>query len=53
MVTHYKLWDGRKATVEQTVTGIYAKIGDGERKAITSTDYMKIVMAGTPCGSIE
>jgi hypothetical protein len=53
MITHYKLWDGRKATVEQTVTGIYAQIGNGKRKAITSTDYMKIVMAGTPCDRIE
>jgi hypothetical protein len=50
MTTRLKLWDGRKVTVEQTMTGIMAHYdGEPEPKAISSTEYMRLVMAGTPC----
>lgn len=49
MKTRLKLFDGRKVTVEQTMTGLFAQVDGGERKAITSEKYMQLIMAGTPC----
>lgn len=50
MVTRYKLYDGRRVAVEQTTTAILARFeGETEPRHITSTDYMRIVMAGVPC----
>lgn len=45
MKTRLKLFDGRRVTVEQTMTGITAQVDSGERKAITSEQYMKLVAA--------
>lgn len=45
MKTTLKLFDGRKVTVEQTMTGIYAQVDGGEPKRITSEDHMRLVMA--------
>jgi len=53
MVTRLKLHDGRKVAVEQTMTGITARVDGGEPKPITSQVYMSLVMAGTPIGDIE
>ena len=54
MTTTYKLYDGRRVAVEQTTTAIIAHF-DGERQPrhITSTDYMRIVLAGVPCQSLD
>ena len=47
MVTRFKLWDGRKVTVEQTMTGYEAQYdGESEKKRITSQDYMRLVLTG-------
>ena len=47
MVTRFKLWDGRKVTVEQTMTGYEAQYdGESEKKRITSKDYMRLVLTG-------
>lgn len=46
MVTRFKLWDGRKVTVEQTMTGYEAQYDGEEKKRITSNDYMRIVITG-------
>ena len=49
MTTRLKLWDGRKVTVEQTMTAIRAQFdGEPEPKAITSEQYMRLVLCGTP-----
>jgi hypothetical protein len=40
-----KLFDGRRVTVEQTMTGITAQVEGGERKSISSEQYMKLVTA--------
>jgi len=49
MKTVLKLYDGRKVTVEQTITAITAHYeGEPEPRAITSEQYMRLVMAGTP-----
>lgn len=54
MKSYLKLWDGRRVAIEQTTTAITATFeGDKEPRAITSTDYMRLVMMGTPCGTIE
>lgn len=54
MKSYLKLWDGRKVTIEQTTTAITATFeGEKQSKTITSTDYMRLVMMGTPCGTIE
>jgi hypothetical protein len=45
MKTTLKLFDGRKVTIEQTMTGIYASVEGGERKPITSEKYMQLVLA--------
>ena len=45
MKTTLKLFDGRKVTVEQTMTGIYAQVDGGEPMPITSEKYMKLVAA--------
>ncbi len=37
--------DGRKVTVEHTMTGIYGSVDGGECKPITSETYMKLVAA--------
>ena len=49
MTTTLRLYDGRKVTVEQTMTGIYASVDGGEPKRITSEEHMRLVMASTPC----
>lgn len=50
MITRFKLYDGRKVTVEQTVTGIVAQTeGESEKKRITSTDYMRLVLTAQIC----
>ena len=53
MTTRLKLHDGRKVTVEQSMTGITAQVDGGEKKPITSQVYMSLVLAGTPIGDIE
>ena len=45
MKTTLKLFDGRKVTVEQTMTGITAQVDGEEPKPITSDQYMKLVAA--------
>lgn len=45
MKTTLKLFDGRKVTIEQTMTGITAQVDGGEPKPITSEQYMKLVSA--------
>jgi hypothetical protein len=52
MTTTLKLFDGRTVTVEQTITGITAQVDGGEKKAISSEQYMGLIMAGTPVGSV-
>ena len=50
MTTRFKLWDGRKVTVEQTMTGYIAQTeGENEKKRITSTDYMRLVLNAQIC----
>ena len=47
MTTRFKLWDGRKVTVEQTMTGYEAQYdGECEKRRITSSDYMRLVLTG-------
>ena len=53
MKTKLKLFDGRKVTIEQTMTTITAQVDGGERKPITSEKYMQLIMAGTPCDGCE
>lgn len=53
MTTYLKLFDGRKVAIEQTTTAIFAKFEGEQPKPITSQQYMKYVILGTPCGSIE
>ena len=49
MKTRLKLWDGRKVTVEQTMTAIRAQFdGEAEAKAISSEQYMQLVLNGVP-----
>lgn len=45
MKTTLKLFDGRRVTVEQTMTGITAQVDGEEPKRITSEKYMKLVAA--------
>ena len=45
MKTTLRLYDGRRVTVEQTMTGITAQVEGGERKPISSEQYMKLVAA--------
>ena len=47
MKTRLKLFDGRKVTIEQTMTGIYASVEGGEQEpvCISSEQYMKLVAA--------
>ena len=50
MTTRFKLGDGRKVTVEQTVTGITAQTeGESEKRRITSQDYMRLVLTANIC----
>ena len=53
MKTRLKLYDGRRVTVEQTMCAIKAQFEGEEPKAITSSQYMGLIMAGTPVGSVE
>ena len=49
MTTKLRLYDGRKVTVEQTMTGIRAHYdGEPAPKAISSTEYMCLVLRGVP-----
>ena len=50
-----RLYDGRRVTVEQTMTGIYASVEGGEQEpvCISSEKYMQLIMAGTPCEGCE
>ncbi len=45
MTTTLRLYDGRKVTVEQTMTGIYASVEGGEQEPvrITTEKYMQLV----------
>lgn len=47
MTTTLRLYDGRKVTVEQTMTGIYASVEGGEQEPvrITTEKYMQLVAA--------
>ena len=45
MTTTLKLFDGRKVTIEQTMTGITANVEGEAPKRITSEDHMQLVMA--------
>lgn len=54
MKTVFRLMDGRKVTVEQTTTAILAQPeGAAKPKAITSEDYMRLVMTANIIGEIE
>lgn len=53
MKTTLRLYDGRKVTVEQTMTAIIAQVDGGERKTITTEKYMQLIMASTPCEGCE
>ncbi len=47
-----KLLDGRRVTIEQTITAITAHYdGEPEPRAISSEQYMRLVMAGVPVGT--
>ena len=49
MITRLKLWDGRRVTVEQTITAIRAQFdGETEARTISSTEYMGLVLRGVP-----
>lgn len=53
MKTRLKLFDGRKVVIEQTITSIRAHFeGESEPRNITSSEYMRLVWQGTPCGAI-
>ena len=45
MKTTLRLYDGRRVTVEQTMTGITAQVDGEEPKRITSDQYMQLVAA--------
>lgn len=50
MITRFKLWDGRKVTVESTMTGYTARTeGESEKRRITSQDYMRLVLTANIC----
>lgn len=50
MITKFRLWDGRKVTVEQTMTGYIAQTeGESEKRRITSSDYMRLVLNANIC----
>lgn len=54
MITTYKLYDGRRVRVEQTMTTITAHFeGETAPRTITSAQYMKIVLNGTPIDKIK
>ena len=54
MKTLFQLYDGRKVAVEHTATAILAQPeGADKPKAITSEDYMKIVLYGNIIGEVE
>lgn len=47
MTVRFKTWDGKKVTVETTMTGYTAQVeGETEKKRITSQDYMRLVLTG-------
>ena len=49
MTTRLKLFDGRKVTVEQTMTRITVQEDGGEPRDINSREYMGLIMSSTPC----
>lgn len=50
MITTFRLYDGRKVTVESTMTGYTARTdGESEKKRITSQDYMRLVLTANIC----
>jgi len=55
MKTTLRLYDGRRVTVEQTMTGIYASVEGGKQEpvCISSEKYMQLIMASTPCEGCE
>lgn len=55
MKTTLRLYDGRRVTVEQTMTGIYASVDGGEQEpvCISSEKYMQLILASTPCEGCE
>lgn len=53
MKTRLKLFNGRKVTIEQTITAIKAKFEDEpEPRNITSSEYMRLVWQGVPIGGV-
>ena len=54
MITRLKLHDGRKATVEQTMTSIRLRYDDEpEAHVISTEEYMNLVWKSTPIGEIN
>ena len=50
MTTRFRLMDGRKVTVEQTMTGFVALTeGECEKKRISSQEYMRLVLTANIC----
>lgn len=45
MKTTLRIYDGRRVTIEQTMTSITAQVDGEEPKPITSDQYMKLVAA--------
>lgn len=53
MKTKFKLFDGRKVTVEQTLTAIRAQYdGEAEVRNIDTLEYVHIVRTGVPIANI-
>ena len=50
MITTFRLYDGRKVTVETTGTGYVAQNeGESEKRRISSMDYMHLVLTANIC----
>jgi hypothetical protein len=50
MITTFRLYDGRKMTVETTGTGYTAQNeGESEKKRISSQEYMHLVLTANIC----
>ena len=48
VITRFRL-DGKIVTVEQTITGYTAQVEGSEKKRISSTQYMGLVLNGQIC----
>ena len=50
MITTFRLYDGRKVTVETTGTGYTAQNeGESEKRRISSQEYMHLVLTANIC----